>query len=93
MSDSPSISAIITGYDRETQLLETLNCISSCIPPPDEILVHIDGGKEPHGPLLETCKIIFRHFGLAHTLKWFLHGHSKNLHRAAHFFKNAFWRE
>ena len=45
MSDSPSISAIITGYDRETQLLETLNCISSCIPPPDEILVHIDGGK------------------------------------------------
>lgn len=55
--------------------------------------VLIDGGKEPHGPLLETCKIIFRHFGLAHTLKWFLHGHSKNLHRAAHFFKNAFWRE
>jgi GT2 family glycosyltransferase len=45
MSETASISAMVTGYDRETQLLETLTCIASCIPPPDEILVHIDGGR------------------------------------------------
>lgn len=55
--------------------------------------VLIDGPQEPMGPILETCKILYRHFGFAYVLKWLFLGHSQNLHKAAAFFKNAFWRE
>jgi GT2 family glycosyltransferase len=39
------ISAIVTAYERIEQTLATLQCIQSCTPPPDEILVHVDGNR------------------------------------------------
>lgn len=41
----PGISAIITAYERIEQTLTTLRVIQSCVPPPDEILVHIDANQ------------------------------------------------
>ncbi len=49
--------------------------------------------KKKNGSFWETCKILYRHFGLKQVAKWLLQGHSHNLHKAATFFKNAFWRE
>jgi GT2 family glycosyltransferase len=39
------ISAIITAYERIEQTLATLRVIQSCVPPPDEVLVHVDGNQ------------------------------------------------
>jgi GT2 family glycosyltransferase len=39
------ISAIVTAYERIEQTLATLRVIQSCTPPPDEILVHVDGNQ------------------------------------------------
>lgn len=39
------ISAIITAYDRIEQTLATLKVIQNCAPPPDEILLHVDGNR------------------------------------------------
>ena len=39
------ISAIVTAYERIEQTLETLRVIQSCVPAPDEILVHVDAGQ------------------------------------------------
>jgi GT2 family glycosyltransferase len=39
------ISAIVTAYERIDQTLATLRIIQSCIPPPDEILVHVDANQ------------------------------------------------
>src|SRR5215475_10350530 len=36
------ISAIVAAYERVEQTLATLRVIQSCVPPPDEILVHVD---------------------------------------------------
>ena len=36
------ISAIITAYERIDQTLDTLRVIQSCVPKPDEVLVHVD---------------------------------------------------
>ena len=36
------ISAIVTAFERVEQTLATLRVIQSCVPPPDEILVHVD---------------------------------------------------
>ncbi len=36
------ISAIVTAYDRIVQTLATLRILQSCVPAPDEILVHVD---------------------------------------------------
>ncbi len=41
----------------------------------------------------ETCKILYRHFGLWHVLKWILfQDRSHWVRRAVSFFKEAFWR-
>ena len=40
-----SISAIVTAYERIDQTLATLRIIRSCVPPPDEVLVHVDGNQ------------------------------------------------
>ncbi|MBU6382815.1 MAG: glycosyltransferase family 2 protein [Verrucomicrobia bacterium] len=53
----------------------------------------IDGIQEPNGPLLETCQILYRHFGMAYAFKWMIHGHSRTWQRAATFLKDAFWRD
>ena len=39
------ISAIVTAYERIEQTLATLRVIQNCIPPPAEILVHIDANQ------------------------------------------------
>jgi GT2 family glycosyltransferase len=39
------ISAIITAYERIDQTLATLRVIQSCVPAPDEILVHVDANQ------------------------------------------------
>jgi GT2 family glycosyltransferase len=39
------ISAIVTGYERVDQILNTLRILASCDPAPDEILVHVDANR------------------------------------------------
>ena len=39
------ISAIVTAYERVEQTLATLQILQSCVPAPDEILVHVDGNQ------------------------------------------------
>ncbi len=39
------ISAIITAYERIEQTLATLGVIQSCVPAPDEVLVHVDANQ------------------------------------------------
>jgi len=39
------ISAIVTAYERIDQTLATLRVLQSCVPPPDEILVHVDANQ------------------------------------------------
>ena len=39
------ISAIVTAYERIEQTLATLRVIQSCVPPPDEVLVHVDANQ------------------------------------------------
>jgi len=39
------ISAIVTAYERVEQTLATLRVIQSCVPAPDEILVHVDANQ------------------------------------------------
>jgi GT2 family glycosyltransferase len=43
--DNKLISAIVTAYERIEQTLATLRVIRSCVPPPDEILVHVDANQ------------------------------------------------
>ena len=42
---STGISAIVTAYERIDQTLATLRVIQSCVPAPDEVLVHIDANQ------------------------------------------------
>src|SRR5829696_5478485 len=39
------ISAIVTAYERIEQTLATLRVIQSCVPAPDELLVHVDANQ------------------------------------------------
>src|ERR1044072_605999 len=39
------ISAIVTAYERVDQTLATLRVLQSCVPAPDEILVHVDANQ------------------------------------------------
>jgi len=39
------ISAIVTAYERIDQTLATLRGIQSCVPKPDEVLVHVDANQ------------------------------------------------
>ena len=39
------ISAIVTAYERIDQTLATLRVIQSCVPKPDEVLVHVDADQ------------------------------------------------
>ncbi len=41
----PGISAVVTAYERVDQTLATLRVIQSCVPAPDEILVHVDANQ------------------------------------------------
>jgi hypothetical protein len=49
--------------------------------------------EAPIIPLRETCRVLYRHFGLFHALKWvFSHDRSQWLQRITTFIKEAFWR-
>lgn len=39
------ITAVVTAYERASQAVDTLRRISNCVPPPAEILVHVDGAE------------------------------------------------
>jgi len=39
------ISAIVTAYERVDQTVSTLRILQSCVPAPDEILVHVDANQ------------------------------------------------
>lgn len=55
--------------------------------------VLIDSELDKAVPVRETCKILYRHFGFWHALKWiFVQDHSQTLRRTASFFKQAFWK-
>lgn len=55
--------------------------------------VLVDSPKEPTGSTFETCRVLYRHFGLKYALKWLIQGRSNTLRRAATFVKEAFWRD
>ena len=40
-----AVAAIVTAYDRLERTLETLRTIEGCVPPPAEVLVHVDGNR------------------------------------------------
>lgn len=40
------VTAVVTGYRRVDALLKTVQILKECVPPPAEILVHIDGGAQ-----------------------------------------------
>jgi GT2 family glycosyltransferase len=44
-----SLTAIVTAHRRVQQTLATLERLNSCVPPPDEILVHVDAGGDDCG--------------------------------------------
>lgn len=55
--------------------------------------VLLDTNVPPSIPIRETCRILYRHFGLWQAVKWvFFQDRSRWFHRAALFFKEAFWR-
>lgn len=40
------VAALVTAYQRTDATLHTLRTILNCVPPPAEVLVHVDGGAE-----------------------------------------------
>jgi len=45
MSALTAVSAVVTAYRRIDATLTTLGRLRDCLPPPDEILVHVDGNE------------------------------------------------
>ena len=43
MNPAP-VTAIVTAFQRADETVKTLKAITNCMPPPAEILVHVDGG-------------------------------------------------
>ena len=41
----PDISAIVTAYDRLDRTIATIQVLKDCEPAPQEVLVHVDGGR------------------------------------------------
>lgn len=39
------VSAIVTAFQRPEETVRTLKTIANCVPPPAEVLVHVDGGE------------------------------------------------
>ncbi len=50
-----SISAIVTAYERVDQTLATLRVIQSCMPAPDEMLVHVDANQMECEKAIREC--------------------------------------
>lgn len=45
-ADRGRVTALVTAYARTDETLRTLQTIVSCVPPPAEVLVHVDGGAD-----------------------------------------------
>jgi GT2 family glycosyltransferase len=41
-----SITAVVTAYTRTNQTIATIQTLLECRPPPNEVLVHVDGGQD-----------------------------------------------
>jgi len=55
--------------------------------------VLIDSDHHRTVPIKESCRILYRHFGFFHTLKWvFLQDRSQLFRRTTAFLKEAFWK-
>lgn len=53
--------------------------------------VLVDSTHPPVGSIRETCKILYRHFGFWHVIKWiFIQDRSQLFERARAFFKESF---
>lgn len=50
------ITAVVTAYERAPQVVETLRRITNCVPPPAEILVHVDGGQRQCADAIRTAR-------------------------------------
>ena len=50
-----AVTAIVTAYQRVDQTLTTLLKLSSCEPPPDEIIVHVDGNHTECSAAIRTA--------------------------------------
>lgn len=46
MSAPAPVAALVTAYQRQDETLRTLRVIANCVPPPAEVLVHVDGGAK-----------------------------------------------
>src|SRR5436190_2376493 len=55
MSAAP-VSAIVTAFQRPDQTVRTLRTIAGCVPPPAEVLVHVDAGARDVAALIhQSC--------------------------------------
>lgn len=55
--------------------------------------VIVDSRTDPSSSLRETCRILYRHFGLKEVLRWiFVQDHSQTIRRAKAFLKESFWQ-
>src|SRR5690349_17552577 len=52
MSASSRVAAMVTAFQRPDQTIHTLSRISACVPPPSEILIHVDGGNQALAELI-----------------------------------------
>jgi len=52
---SAPVAALVTAYQRTDVTLRTLRTILNCVPPPAEVLVHVDGGAEAVATAIRTA--------------------------------------
>lgn len=57
------VSAIVTAYQRTEQTLFTLSKLLACSPPPEEVLVHVDGAQ------MECEEVIRKAYPNVHVLR------------------------
>ncbi|HWI19735.1 MAG TPA: glycosyltransferase [Vicinamibacterales bacterium] len=51
---SAPVTAIVTAYRRREATLRTLDTIAGCMPPPAELIVHVDGGGDELAALVHA---------------------------------------
>lgn len=86
------------GFDERLQLRPLFDLLCRFQKQPASSIfcrrVLVDLSSKPQNSFLETCKILHRHFGSWHTLKWIFHQDRAPIwQRAGTFLKEAFWRE
>lgn len=74
-SSKLGVSVIIPTFNRSKRLLDTLELVGSCSPPPDEIIVHVDGGDSHTA---ETVRSAFSQVRILESTKTLGPGGSRN---------------